>query len=221
MKDPGIQGGSTEGPRIHFVNVKVQSALWARAQLCSAVSDEHKLLQTHNSKRSRGYGLKTSPLDSQKPLKHEHHSTVDTSADETSDSYLVLRQIAPDSFISPGGATSAVDPFAVSAQTRRIRRPNSGLCPVLECREAADPFVRVADVKFDRTIKVFCERAALLWSQEAAQPARHESDEPRRKSGGTVGPGPAPSRCCPISFPHYLSHLIILITCLQWPLPSQ
>lgn len=45
--------------------------------------------KTHNIKRILGYGLKTTPFDSQKPLKHEHNSTVDTSADKTSD-YLTL-----------------------------------------------------------------------------------------------------------------------------------
>lgn len=39
--------------------------------------------------------------------------------------------------------------FEVSAQIRRSRRPNSGLCPVLGCRETADPFVRVANDKFE------------------------------------------------------------------------
>lgn len=138
--------------------------------------------KTHNIKRILGYGLKTTPFDSQKPLKHELNCRHFRGQDVRLP-YLVLRKIAPDSFISPGGATSAVDPLEVSAQIRRNRRPNSGLCTVLECRERDDPFVRVAYVRFDRTIKVFCElAAALFWSQEAAQPARHESDKTKRKN---------------------------------------
>lgn len=47
-------------PRIHFVIVKLRSALRARAQLSSPVSGEHKL-QNPQHQRIRGYGLKTTP----------------------------------------------------------------------------------------------------------------------------------------------------------------
>lgn len=193
-------------PRIHFVNGKLRSALWARAQLSSAVSGEHKLLQNTQHQKNPWLRPENDPFrfpeapKTRTQLNCRHFRGQDVRLP-----YLVLRKIAPDSFISPGGATSAVDPLEVSAQIRRNRRPNSGLCTVLECRERDDPFVRVAYVRFDRTIKVFCElAAALFWSQEAAQPARHESDKTKRKNWLTVRPGPAPSRCCPISFLYYL-----------------
>lgn len=135
---------------------------------------------------------------------------MDTRAD-TGRPVLTLSDVktAPCSFISPGGATSAVDPLEVSAQIRRTRRPTSGLSPVLGCRGTADPLVRVANDKCEGSEKVLCEPAALFRSQEAAQPARQESDE--KKGEWTPWPRPLPllSNQLPLLLiaPEYINYL--------------
>lgn len=147
----------------------------ARAQLSSAVSDEHKRRQNTQHQKNPSLRLrKNTPLESQKQIKREHLSIMDISADETFKSYLV-HKVGPGSFIPSGGTTSAVDPFEVSAQIRQIRRP--GLSSVLACRETSDPFVHVANVKFDRSMKLFWKLAVLFWSRGATKPARAKSND--------------------------------------------
>lgn len=145
----------------------------------------------HDIKRIPGYGLKTAPPESHKPV--EHQLLLDCGPLETSKSYL-LHKVGPDSFIPTGGTTSAADPFKVSAQTRQIRRPNAGLCSVPVRRGTADPFVHVANVKFDLTIKLVWNSAALFWfrgSGEACarQEPRHERGE-RAERPFAVAPPP-------------------------------
>lgn len=132
-----------------------------------------------------------SPPESHKPVKHQ--LLLDCGQLETSKSYL-LHKVGPDSFIPTGGTTSAADPFEVSAQIRQIRRPNAGLCSVPVRRETADPFVRVANAKRDRTIKLVWNSAALFWfpgSSEACarQEPRHERGE-RAEGPFAVAPPP-------------------------------
>lgn len=145
----------------------------------------------HDIKRIPGYGLKTAPPETHKPVKHQ--LLLDCGQLETSKAYL-LHKVGPDSFIPTGGTTSAADPCEVSAQIRQIRRPSAGLCSVPVRGEPADPFVHVANVKCDRTSKLFCNSAALFWfpgSGEACarQEPRHERRE-RAEGPFAVAPPP-------------------------------
>lgn len=172
--DPSVEaepvfrpGREALGSRSHFGTGRLQSALPARAQLSATTSRE----QTRHQKNAR-LRPPNSPPESHKAVKHQ--LLLDCGQLEASKSYL-LHKAGPDSFIATGGTTLAADPFEVSAQIRQIRRPNAGLCSVPGRRETADPFVHVANVKWDRTTNYFVTQQLCSGSQEAAKPARDKS----------------------------------------------